>query len=129
VTAGDAPSRDAQPLPPLPGEDEPDGPGEPEPAADLAPGEAAEFGTERHRNLIGIVRKSLVRFGYPNTKDETDEQRAARLEVTAKLAGVSEIGTSSDLDVGELSKVANALSLCKDRDALDALLKAGDGDE
>jgi hypothetical protein len=127
--AGAAPSRGAQPLPPLPGEDEPDGPGESEHAADLAPGEAAEFGTERHRNLIGIVRKSLVRFGYPNVKDETDEQRAARLEVTAKLAGVSEIGSSSDLDVGELSKVADALSLCKNREALDALLKAGEVDD
>ena len=125
-------------LPPLPGEDEDPGPapsGQPaghEPAAgpDLEPGEAAEYGTERHRNLIGVVRKNLVRFGYPNIKaeDETDEQRAARLDVTAKLAGVSEISSSNDLDVGELSRVADALSLCKDRKALDRLLKAGEID-
>ena len=141
--AGRAPSPGAQPPPPQ------DGPGKvptngaaassaTDPAnggsssaasTDLEPGEAAEYGTERHARLIGVVRKNLVRFGYPVTKDETDEQRAARLDVTAKLAGVSEIGSSSDLDTGELSKVADTLGRCKNRNALDALLTAGEVDE
>jgi phage recombination protein Bet len=148
--AGAAPSRGAQPLPPLPGEDDDQaGQGTDKsgtaqsatgalsgsesakahgapPAASLEPGEAAEYGTERHAKLIGVVRKNLVRFGYPIAKDETDEQRAARLDVTAKLAGVAEIGSSGDLDVGELSAVADTLARCKNREALDALLQAGE---
>jgi hypothetical protein len=128
--AGAAPSRGAQPLPPLPGEDEPDGTAEPEHAADLAPGEAAEFGTERHQKVIGIVWAHLKRLGYPDDKNEDDEQRAARLADTARLAGVAEIGSISDLDLGELSLAADTLAKCKNRAALDAILgKTGDGDE
>jgi hypothetical protein len=129
AAAGDAPSRGAQPLPPLPGEDEQDGPAAPEPAADLAPGEAAEYGTERHRKVVGIVWAHLQRLGYPGDKDEDDEQKAKRLADTAKLAGVSEIGSTNDLDLGELSMVADTLAKCKNRDKLDALLKAGEVDD
>lgn len=127
--AGTVPPRAAQPLPPLPGEDEPDGPAEPEHAADLAPGEAAEYGTERHRKVVGIVWAHLQRLGYPGDKDEDDEQKAKRLADTAKLAGVSEIGSTNDLDLGELSLVADTLARCKNRAALDALLKAGEVDD
>ncbi|HEY3652338.1 MAG TPA: hypothetical protein VGL33_30520 [Streptosporangiaceae bacterium] len=126
--AGAAPSRGAQPLPPLPGEDD-----ETPAAAGLEPGEAAEFGTERHQKVIGIVWAHLKRLGYPDDKNEDDKQRAARLADTAKLANVSEIGSTSDLDLGELSLAADTLAKCKNRAALDAILgkgqKAGDGDE
>jgi hypothetical protein len=121
--AGAAPSRGAQPLPPLPGEEE----GEAETgqlAAALEPGEAAEFGTDRHRKLIGIIWGHLHRLGYPDDKDEDDEQRAARLADVATLAGVSEIGSTGDLDTGELSAAADTLARCRDRAALDALLSA-----
>jgi hypothetical protein len=128
--AGAAPSRGAQPLPPLPGEDEPDGTAGPEHAADLAPGEAAEFGTERHAKVVGIVWAHLRRLGYPDDKSETDEEKADRLADVAKLAGVAEIGSTSDLDLGELSLAADTLAKCKNRARLDAILgKAGDGDD
>jgi len=128
AAAGAAPSPDAQPLPPLPGEDEQDSPAAPEPAADLEPGEAAEYGTERHRKVVGIVWAHLQRLGYPSDKNESDEEKAKRLADTAKLAGVSEIGSTNDLDLGELSVVADTLAKCKNRDKLDALLKAGEVD-
>ena len=124
-----------QPRPePVP-EDEPDAPSDEvakqeDHAADLEPGEAAEFGTERHQKLIGIVWAHLKRLGYPDDKDEDDGQRVKRLADVATLAAVSEIGTTSDLDTGELSLVADTLSRCKNRKALDVLLgearKAGD---
>jgi hypothetical protein len=122
--AGAAPSRGAQPLPPLPGEED-----ETPAAADLEPGEAAEYGTERHRKVVGIVWAHLQRLGYPGDKDENDEEKAKRLADTAKLAGVSEIGSTNDLDLGELSMVADTLAKCKNRDKLDALLKAGEVDD
>ena len=137
AAAGAAPSRVPQPLPPLPGEDEPPDPTAPgatrttrqeppAPAADPEPGEAAEYGTERHRKLVGIVRAHFKRLGY--TDDDTQ-----RLEHTARLAGVAEIGSTNDLDLGELSQVADTLARCKNVDALKALLdaarKAGGGDE
>jgi hypothetical protein len=99
-------------------------------AADLAPGEAAEFGTERHQKLIGVVWQHLQRLGYPDDKNENDEQRAKRLADVARLARVSEIGSTGDLDLGELSLAADTLAKCKNRAALDAILgKTGDGDE
>jgi len=135
AAAGAAPSRVPQHLPPLPGEDEDSGPapsGQPaghEPAAgpDLAPGEAAEYGTERHRKLVGVVRAHFKRLGY------TDGDDTQRLEHTARLAGVAEIGSTNDLDLGELKVVADTLARVKNIEALQALLdaarKAGDGGE
>ena len=65
-------------------------------------------------------------FGYPRpwAKDETDAERTARLADLATLAGVSEIGTSGDLDTGELSAVADTLARMRDRPALDGMLAA-----
>jgi len=131
--AGAAPPRVAQPLPPLPGEDEPavasdEVAKEEDRPADLEPGEAAEYGTERHRKVVGIVWAHLQRLGYPSDKNESDEEKAKRLADTAKLANVSEIGSTNDLDLGELSQVADTLARCKNRKALDALLKAGEVD-
>jgi len=145
AAAGAAPSREPQPLPPLPGEDEPPDPTAPgatrttrqeppAPAADPEPGEAAEYGTERHRKLVGVVWQHLTtRFGYPCEDEETDEDKIRRLAHIARLANVAEIGSTNDLDLGELSQVADTLARCKNVDALKALLnaarKAGGGDE
>jgi hypothetical protein len=136
--AGAAPSRDAQQLPPLPGEDEePPGPTSP-PAANSgtpATSESAQPATptssdpDRHRKLVGVVRAHFKRLGY------TDGEDQLRLEHTAVLAGTSEIGSTNDLDEDELSAVADTLARCKNIDALKVLLdaaqkaKAGDGDE
>ena len=109
-------------LPPPPGDDD-------DPGAHLAPGEAAEFGTERHAKVVGVVWQHLQRLGYPAKTKESDEDKARRLADVARLAGVAEIGSTSDLDLGELSLVADALARCKNRDALDALLKAGEVDD
>jgi hypothetical protein len=138
--AGAAPSPGAQPLPPLPGEDEvptsgaaatsatdpANGGSSSATSTDLEPGEAAEYGTERHKKVVGIVWAHLQRLGYPDDSKESDEEKAARLADVAKLAGVSEIGSTNDLDLGELSQVADTLARCKNRAALDALLKAGE---
>jgi hypothetical protein len=86
------------------------------------PGEAAEPGSDRHRQLIGRVQGQFGRLLGRKVKDETDEQRAERLWMAAKLAGVSDIGSLSDLDTSELSQVANALAVCKDRQRLEELL-------
>jgi hypothetical protein len=109
--AGAASPRGAQPSPP---QDTPEG------------------DTERHRELVGIVWQHAARLGYPRPDKETDEQTRNRLADIAALAGVSEISSTSDLDIGELSQVADALARCKNRAALDKLLKTGetgDGDD
>jgi hypothetical protein len=139
--AGAAPDRGAQPLPPLPGEDDeapaaavPDETPASGPAAAAGPepGEAAGYGTERHQKLIGIVWAHLKRLGYPDGKNETDGEKADRLADVAKLAGVSEIGSTGDLDLGELSLAADTLAKCKNRARLNAILgkdQKGGGDE
>src|SRR6185437_3011171 len=98
--AGAAPSRGAQPLPPLPGEDDEvptngdaatsatdpaNGGSSSATSTGLEPGEAAEYGTERHRKVVGIVWAHLQRLGYPGDKNESDEEKAKRLADTAKL--------------------------------------------
>ena len=142
--AGAASPRGAQPLPPLPGEDDetpaaavPDETPASGPAAaagpePLGPEDRPEFGTERHRKLVGIIWQHLGRLGYPGKDKETDEEKAQRLADVAALAGIAEIGSTSDLDLGELSAAADTLARCRDRGALDALLgaarQAGEGD-
>jgi hypothetical protein len=96
-------------------------------AADLAPGEAAEYDTERHAKVVGVIWQHLGRLGYPAKNKETDEEKARRLADVAKLARVAEIGSTSDLDLGELSLAADTLARCKNRDALGKLLKTGEG--
>lgn len=103
-----APSGAGGDLPPLPGEDE--------------PGEAAGTpGDERHKKLVGIVQAHFKRLEY------TDDEREQRLEVAAIIAGVDPIGSLNDLVPPELSKVADTLAKCRNRDALTALLVAQDG--
>lgn len=93
-------------------------PATPPPAAD--PGEP---GSDRHRQLVGIVRAHFKRLGYTDADDQQ------RLEHTARLARVAEITSTSDLDEGELAAVADALSKCKDIDQLKALLEDGETSE
>ena len=145
AAAGAAPPREPQPLPPLPGEDDEiptnggaatsatapaNGGGSSATSTDLEPGEAAEYGTERHRKLVGMVWQHLTtRFGYPREDQETDEDKIRRLADIATLAGVAEIGSTNDLDLGELSQVADTLARVKNVEALQALLNAGAVDD
>src|SRR6516225_3095444 len=129
--AGAAPSRGAQPLPPLPGEEAPAGAAHQpaEPAAPAGPDPEPEPGgrdAKRRQKLTGIIKGHLERLGYPRpfARDETDAERTARLADLATLAGVSEIGTSGDLDTDEMSAVADTLARMRDRPALDGMLTA-----
>ena len=110
AAAGAAPSPDAQPLPPLPGEDEP---------ADPA---------ERHRRLVGAVQGQFKRLGF--TIDDGD--REERVITIARLARVAydpdKYASTSDFEEDDLKTAARELSRRKNRDALDALLKAGEVD-
>lgn len=135
AAAGDVAAREPQHLPPPAGEDETHGTYvvevKPDTAATepLEPGEAAEYGTERHRKMVGLVWQHLGRLGYPGEKKETDQDKTRRLADVARLAGVAEIGSTSDLDLGELTAVIDTLTRCKNADALQALLNAGGGDD
>ena len=88
--------------------------------------EPGDRDAKRRQKLTGIIKGHLERFGYPRpwAKDETDAERTARLADLATLAGVSEIGTSGDLDTDELSAVADTLARMRDRPALDGMLAA-----
>lgn len=138
--AGAAPSRGAQPLPPLPGED--DGPG-PEHAGDgtipaaaargmgtpaSEPGEPSEYGSDRHRKLVGAVQGQLKRLGYTISDDDREE----RIALIARLAQVAydpdKYVSTNDFEEDDLSVTADTLARCKNRDALDALLNAGEVD-
>lgn len=109
------------PLPPLPGEDEPDptpAPGATQTTHQDSPAPAGDR-SDRHRQLVGIVRAHFKRLGYTDGEDEQ------RLIDTAALAGVSfELGSTNDLDESELSTVADALARCKNRDRLRQVLTA-----
>ena len=118
-------------LPPLPGETEETPAGaahQPaEPAAPAGPDpEPGDRDAKRRQKLTGIIKGHLERLGYPRpyAKDETDAERTARLADLATLAGIAEIGTSSDLDPDELSAAADTLARMRDRAALDAMLAA-----
>ena len=98
-------------MPPLPGEDEAPAPGD-----------------DRHRKLTGAVQGHMKRLGF--TVDDAD--RAERLTVLAKLAGISydadAISSTGDFDQDELKLIADTLARCKNRAALNALLETGEGD-
>jgi hypothetical protein len=98
--AATAPSGD---LPPLPDEDE-----DPRPPA-LATG-----------GQVGIIARHFQRLGF------TEDERDARLAVTATIANRDPIGSTKELTQPEALTVADTLSRCKDRDALGALLIRGD---
>jgi hypothetical protein len=122
--AGAASSRGAQPLPPLPGGDESTDVGASGPYSNEQAGsvEASAPGSDRHRKLVGVVRAHFKRLGY------TDGDDTQRLEHTATLAGTSELGSTNDLDEDELSVVADTLARCKNVEALQSLLNAGEVD-
>ncbi len=128
--AGAAPSRGAQPLPPLPGEDEPETASDEVAKQEAAPPEQPEREPgqqpDRHRKLVGVVRAHFKRLGY------TGDEDSLRLQHTAVLAGTSELGSTNDLDEDELKAVIGTLARCRNIDALKALLdaaqKAAEGD-
>ena len=71
----------------------------------------------------------MKRLGF--TVDDAD--RAERLPILAKLAGISydseAVTSTSDFDLDELSVIADTLAKCRNRAALDVLLDAGESDE
>ena len=127
--------------PPLPGEDEPDPtpagsssagqdrqPQETSPSSPSSPSSSAP-GDDRHRKLAGAVQGHMKRLGF--TVDDAD--RAERLPILAKLAGISydseAVTSTSDFDLDELSVIADTLAKCRNRAALDLLLDAGESDD
>ena len=122
--AGAAPSRGAQPLPPLPGEED-----EPPPAEtasdEVAKREPPAPGTADPR-LIGVIQQHFRRLDF------TGDERQQRLTATSIIIS-RDIGSSNELTQAEARAVADTLARCKDRAALIALLaaaeKAGDGDD
>jgi hypothetical protein len=67
--------------------------------------------------------------GHFKRLDYTDAERDKRLEVAAVIANIGEIASLNDMHPDELSVVADTLSRCRNRDALTALLVAGDKGE
>lgn len=128
VDVEDLAARAAAAHPADPGQDETGPETASDEAAKLEPGESAEYGTERHQKLVGVIWQHLQRLGYPAKNKETDDESRQRLADIAALAGISEITSTSDLDTGELSKVADTLARCRNRAALKALLETGEGD-
>jgi phage recombination protein Bet len=129
--AGAAPSRGAQPLPPLPAEDEPTGvgasaPDSNEPAGSVEAPEPAEYSSDRHRKLAGAVQGQLKRLGYAISDDDREE----RIALIARLAQVAydpdKYVSTNNFEEDDLSVTADTLARCKNRDALDALLNAGE---
>lgn len=106
--AGAAPSREPQPLPPLPRTGEPAGQ------------------DERHAKLVGAVQGQLKRLGF----DIGDDDREERVITLARLAQVAydpdKYASTNDFEEDDLRQAATTLSRCKDRDALDELMKTGE---
>jgi hypothetical protein len=123
--AGAAPDRGAQPLPPLPGEDEPDAASD-EVAKEEAGHEPAARATSGQLTMLG------QRLGKLGVEDEN------RLSTLEKLAG-RDLTAPADLTQDEAAHIRGLLDRCKgDRGALVELLatgqlpgaeQAGDGDE
>ena len=98
-------------LPPPPGDDEP---------ADPA---------ERHSKLVGAVQGQLKRLGFAVSDDDREE----RVITLARLAQVAydpdKYASTNDFEEDELRQAAATLARCRNRDALDTLLTAGEVDD
>ena len=68
----------------------------------------------------GIIHTHFGRLGFG------DDEREQRLVATAVIAGVQSVTSTKDLDEVQARRVMDTLSRCKARDALIALLAAGD---
>ena len=103
--AGAAPDRGAQPPPPQDGKDD-----------------------EKHRKLVGAIQGQFKRLGYAIDDDDREE----RVITIARLARVAydpdRYASTSDFEEDDLKAAADTLARCRTRDALDALLKAGEVD-
>jgi hypothetical protein len=70
---------------------------------------------------VGIICSHFGRLGF------SDDDRPQRLAATAQLAGIEhDLDSTRSLSQDQAHKVTSALSKCRDRDALLALLVAGD---
>ena len=123
VPPAEAPSPPAPAAPPVPqsagGAHHPGPAPSGHPAADEAapgPGPARATGGQ-----VGIIARHFKRLGFE------DEERDQRLAATAIIAGIGgELASTKDLTQDQAHMVSDTLARCKDRDALIALLAAGD---
>jgi hypothetical protein len=98
-------------------------------AHDSPPPPGSDGTDERHRRLVGAVQGQFKRLGYTIDDDDREE----RVIAIARLARVAydpdKYASTSDFEEDDLKTAARELSRRKNRDALDALLKAGEVDE
>jgi hypothetical protein len=89
------------------------------------PGDEAD---ERHRRLVGAVQGQFKRLGFAID----DGDREERVITIARLARIAydpdKYASTSDFEEDDLKAAARELSRRKNREALDALLKAGEVD-
>ena len=121
VSPAAAPSPPARTATPVPAAGEAHHPG-PAPAGHPAGREpAAGPGPARaSTGQAGIIHTHFGRLGFG------DDEREQRLVATAVIAGVESVTSTKDLDEVQARRVMDTLSRCRDRDALIALLAAGD---
>lgn len=99
----------------------------PHPPADAA-GEDAQPDPDRpparaSSGQVGIIHKHFTRLGYnPDSPDD----RQSRLRVTAILAQVDDLDSSSQLDQDQAARVIRWLEKCADGAALELLLAEGE---
>jgi hypothetical protein len=95
----------------------------------LPPPRGSDETVERHRRLVGAVQGQFKRLGYTIDDDDREE----RVVTIARLARVAydpdKYASTSDFEEDDLKVAARELSRRKNREALDALLKAGEVDE
>jgi len=69
---------------------------------------------------IGIIRSEFARLGY------SDDDRDARLRITARLAGLPTLGSTKELDQDQATEVRRLLQRCGDAAQLQALIEDGE---
>jgi hypothetical protein len=105
--------------------------GEPQaPAADAPPtppadpaGEAPDRPAPASSGQRGIIHKHFERLGY--SPDSPDDRRN-RLRDTAKMAGLDDLNSSSELDQDQAARVIRWLEKCGDGAALELMLAEGE---
>ena len=75
-------------------------------------------------NQLGRIMREFHRLGL-----DGNDQRTQRLAVTAALAGLAELASTSHLTEGQAGRVVRALIEARDPDELPAISEAGDDDQ
>jgi hypothetical protein len=117
---GQATPKTASPATPAPRAPEP----QPTPPAERVAGEVPDDrpAPPIASGQVGIIQSHFSRLGY------SDDDRDARLRITARLAGLDDVGSTKELDQQQAARVIEHLSRCRDMDALTALLEDGEID-